>query len=160
MSNFDIRPFTQADRGWVTAYMREQWGGSQMVTRGRMYDAATQPGFVALRESAPTGFLTYLVEGDECEITALASLAEGAGIGSALVAAAVGAARAAGCRSVYLITTNDNTHALRFYQRRGFHFAAVRIGGVDEARRLKPEIPLVGFDGIPIRDEIELAMML
>lgn len=28
------------------------------------------------------------------------------------------------------------------------------------ARRLKPEIPLAGEDGIPIRDEIELELAL
>jgi hypothetical protein len=28
------------------------------------------------------------------------------------------------------------------------------------ARRIKPEIPLIGENGIPIRDEIELELML
>lgn len=28
------------------------------------------------------------------------------------------------------------------------------------ARRIKPEIPFVGFDGIPIRHEVELEMRL
>jgi hypothetical protein len=55
------------------------------------------------------------------------------------------------------VTTNDNVDALRFYQRRGFRLRAVRPGAVDDARRtLKPEIPAVGEQGIPIRDEIEL----
>jgi len=32
---------------------------------------------------------------------------------------------------------------------------------VDEARRtLKPELPAVGADGIPIRDELELELLL
>jgi len=31
---------------------------------------------------------------------------------------------------------------------------------VDEARRIKPQIPLIGLDGIPIHDEIELEMIL
>jgi hypothetical protein len=52
-------------------------------------------------------------------------------------------------------------HALRFYQKRGFSLAAVHRNAVDEARRkLKPEIPIIGLDGIPIRDEIELEMAL
>ncbi len=33
-------------------------------------------------------------------------------------------------------------------------------GAVDESRKYKPEIPLLGMDGIPIRDEIELEMAL
>jgi len=56
--------------------------------------------------------------------------------------------------------TNGNLGALRFYQRRGFRIAAVRPNGVAASRRLKPGIPEVGEYGIPIRDEIELELML
>jgi hypothetical protein len=31
---------------------------------------------------------------------------------------------------------------------------------VEKARKIKPEIPLMGNDGIPIRDEIELINIL
>jgi len=59
------------------------------------------------------------------------------------------------------MTTNDNLRALGFYQRRGFRLASLRPGAVDEARRtLKPEIPEIGDDGIPIRDELDLEMDL
>jgi hypothetical protein len=62
---------------------------------------------------------------------------------------------------LFLITTNDNTHALRFYQRRGLRLCALRPGAVDEARRtLKPEIGEIGNDGIPIHDEVELDLLL
>ena len=55
------------------------------------------------------------------------------------------------------ITTNDHVDALRFYQRRGFQLAAVHRGAVEDSRgKLKPEIPVVGAYGIPLRDEIEL----
>lgn len=57
---------------------------------------------------------------------------------------------------IWLITTNDNLNALGFYQKRGFRIKAVYPGAVDEARRIKPEIPLAASNGIPIRDEIEL----
>jgi hypothetical protein len=60
---------------------------------------------------------------------------------------------------VWLVTTNDNLDALRFYQRRGLRLVAVHAGAVDEARRLKPEIARVGEYGIPIRDEIELELV-
>jgi ribosomal protein S18 acetylase RimI-like enzyme len=59
-----------------------------------------------------------------------------------------------------LLTTNDNLHALRFYQRRGFRLAALYPGALAEARKLKPSIPETGYHGIPIRDEIELEMSL
>jgi hypothetical protein len=78
-----------------------------------------------------------------------------------LVIAAADLAVAVGCRRYWVLTTNDNVDALRFYQRRGFRLTAVRCGAVDEARRtVKPEIPLTGDYGIPIRDEIELAQDL
>jgi RimJ/RimL family protein N-acetyltransferase len=70
------------------------------------------------------------------------------------------AAHQAGCRRLWLITTNDNTAALRFYQRRGFTLAAIHCDAVSRSRQIKPEIPLIGNDGIPIRDEIELEMWL
>ena len=37
---------------------------------------------------------------------------------------------------------------------------AVYPDAVENSRQLKPEIPLVGNDGIPIRDEIELEKLL
>ena len=63
----------------------------------------------------------------------------------------------AGCARIWLITTNDNVDALRFYQRRGYRLLRVDAGAVDRSRSsLKPAIPLVGSHGIPIRDEIVL----
>ncbi|MGW8250920.1 MAG: GNAT family N-acetyltransferase, partial [Anaerolineales bacterium] len=59
-----------------------------------------------------------------------------------------------------LITTNDNLPALRFYQKRGFHLVALYPNALAESRRLKPEIPFKGLDGIPLRDEIELEMLI
>jgi RimJ/RimL family protein N-acetyltransferase len=69
-------------------------------------------------------------------------------------------AKEAGASRVWLITTNDNTDALRFYQKAGFRIVAVHQDAVALARRIKPEIPIMGENGIPIRDEIELELML
>lgn len=59
------------------------------------------------------------------------------------------------CKRVWLITTNDNTHAIRFYQRRGFNFRGLYINAIQESRKIKPQIPLLGMDDIPIMHEIE-----
>jgi len=48
----------------------------------------------------------------------------------------------------------------RSYQQRGFVLAAIHRNALEQSRKLKPEIPLVGSDGISLRDEIELEMML
>jgi ribosomal protein S18 acetylase RimI-like enzyme len=82
------------------------------------------------------------------------------GIGTALVEEVAAAAGRSGCRRLWLITTNDNTKALLFYLKAGFTLAAVHAGAVEESRKLKPKIPRIGYEGIPIRDEIELEMEL
>jgi hypothetical protein len=62
---------------------------------------------------------------------------------------------------VWVVTTNDNVDALRFYQRRGYRLASVDAGAVDRARAaLKPAIPEVGAHGIPLRDELELELLV
>ena len=64
------------------------------------------------------------------------------GVGTALIAAARRVAEASGARRLWLITTNDNVDALRFYQRRGFRLARVDAGAVDRSRAaLKPAHP-------------------
>jgi GNAT superfamily N-acetyltransferase len=108
----------------------------------------------------PVGLATYHVAGDDCELVTIDSTSAGVGIGSALIAAVRDAAASCGCRRVWVITTNDNLDALRFYQRRGFVLVAVHRDAVTEARRQKPQIPLIGNHGIPIRDEIELELRI
>ena len=151
-----IRPIAGADRGWIRSWLREHWGSEAMVVRETVYHPADLPGFVAERAGESVGLVTYRVDGAECEVMSLDSLVPNRGIGTALLSRVEGAARAAGCRRLSLVTTNDNLHALRFYQKRGFALAALRPGAVERGRWLKPEIPLVGDDGIPLRDEIEL----
>lgn len=66
-----------------------------------------------------------------------------------------------GCIRLWVIATNDNVDALRFYQRRGFCLVAVHRGAIDRSSTdLKPEIPVVGAYGIPLRDEIKLEKFL
>lgn len=156
----DIRPVDPADSPRVARWMVEHWGSEIAVVHGAVFRPAELPGFAAVSGDEWLGLLTYHIEGDACEIVTLDSLAPNAGIGTALIEAVRQAAQRAGCRRLWLVTTNDNTAALRFYQKRGFALAALRCNAVNRARLIKPEIPLSGNDGIPIRDEIELEMSL
>ncbi|MFH1144711.1 MAG: GNAT family N-acetyltransferase [Candidatus Eisenbacteria bacterium] len=155
-----IRPRRPQDEDWLSRLLAESWGSTRVVTRGRLHDANRLPALVAECDGHPAGALTYRIEGEECELVTLNSLLERRGVGSALLKSLIGLAREAGCRRVWLITTNDNTPALRFYQLRGMGLVAVHRGAVDRSRRLKPEIPAVGLDGIALRDEIELEILL
>jgi DNA-3-methyladenine glycosylase I len=160
LAPFQIRPLRNDDRAWVAKLLEREWGATRIVTRGRLYQADRLPGFVAVRDGRPCGLVAYRLGDGDCEIISLNSLLERIGVGSALIAAVREAAVAAGCRRLWLITTNDNLAALRFYQRRGFRLAALYPNALEASRRLKPEIPLVGHDGIPLRDELELELPL
>ena len=160
IKTYQIRPLEKGDRAWVVDFLRERWGSERQVVRGRAYQADEHPGFAAFQDEKPVGLVTYRIEGDQCEITILNSLVEGAGIGSALIGAVRDVAANARCKRLCVITTNDNTPALRFYQKWGFLLVAVHRNALEQSRKLKPEIPLAGIDGIPLRDEIELEMLL
>jgi GNAT superfamily N-acetyltransferase len=156
MPEISYRLLTPADAPWVREFWTEHWGSEIMVVNGVIYHASDLPGFIAEQEGQVIGLATYRLEDGACELISLDSMLVGHGIGTALLEKVAEAARAAGCRREYLVTTNDNLNALRFYQRRGFRLAALRPGAVDQARRIKPSIPLTGEYGIPIRDELEL----
>jgi GNAT superfamily N-acetyltransferase len=156
-----VREVVEADRPTLAAFVRDRWGSERMAVRGRLVRPADLAGFVAEARGALMGFAAYEVRGDATELLLLDVVGMGAGVGTALVQAVREAAVAAGSRCLMVVTTNDNVEALRFYQRRGFRLAALRVGAVDDARRtLKPEIPELGDSGIPIRDELELVMDL
>jgi ribosomal protein S18 acetylase RimI-like enzyme len=156
----EIRSLTARDRPWVESVVTEHWGSPQVVSRGRAHEPVALAGFVAVEAGSSLGLLTYSIEGEQCEVVTLNSFEEGRGVGSRLVESARKTAAEAGCTRLWLVTTNDNLGALRFYQRRGFSLVAVHRNAIDGSRRLKPEIPTLGRDGIPLRDEIELEMKL
>jgi N-acetylglutamate synthase-like GNAT family acetyltransferase len=155
-----VRPLTTEDREWVRQFIIEHWGDTIVVAHGKVYYPHTLSGFVAMLKGNRVGLLTYSLEDENCEIVTIDSIKPGISIGTLLIQAVTQAAREAGCKRLWLITTNDNLHALRFYQKRGFRLVTVHRNAVDAARQLKPRIPLIGNDQIPLHDEIELEMML
>ena len=67
-----------------------------------------------------------------------------------------GARVGGGCGS----STNDNTAVLRFYQRAGWDLVGFHRNALAQSRVLKPSIPQMGLDSIPIRHELELELPL
>jgi len=155
-----IRLIDNSDAAWIAALLEENWGSVKVVTRGRIHDASRLPGFIALVDNQRAGLITYRLEGDQCELVTLNSLVEGKGFGTALVEAVRSIAQKEHARRLWLITTNDNISAQQFYLKRGFRLAAVHKDAIAESRKLKPEIPQIGIDGIQIRDEIEFEMTI
>ncbi len=158
--NFNIRPFNLADGRKISEFIAKQWDSDIIVVHDSIYKPATLPGFIAFGEDEWLGLITYLIEGDQCEIVTLDSLYPSKGIGTALLQAVKQAAIEAGAKRLWLVTTNDNLNAIRFYQKRGFVLAAVHKNAVEKARKRKPKIPMIGAEGIPLRDEIELEIVL
>jgi ribosomal protein S18 acetylase RimI-like enzyme len=142
---------------WLVAQL---WGSEIVAVHGVEFRPAELGGFIAERAGRIVGLVTYDLVGDMFEIVTLNAIERRIGIGTMLVDAAANKARRCGCREVRLTTTNDNVDALRFYQRRGFRLVELRPGAVDRTRRSKPEIPRTGEYGIPLHDEIELALRI
>jgi GNAT superfamily N-acetyltransferase len=156
----EIRPIADEHREWLQSKVREVWKGRYVVSRGVAYEPANLPGFIAYQSGIPAGIATYHIEGDECELVTLDALNQWKGVGSKLIEAVEEEARKQACSRMWMITTNDNIDGLRFYQRRGYVISAVHPNAIDQSRKLKPSIPLVGCYGISIRDEIELEKYL
>ncbi|MCU1807995.1 GNAT family N-acetyltransferase [Cytobacillus firmus] len=145
----------------IIEFFKMHWGSPEMVISSGIYDCSALDGFAVLNEEDKIiGLITYIIKNTECEIISLDSTEEGKGIGTSLVQEVENFAEKKNCRIVKLITTNDNLLALKFYQKRGFILSKIIHNAVEEARKVKPEIPLIGNDGIPIRDEIELIKVL
>jgi GNAT superfamily N-acetyltransferase len=160
LADTSIREAGGGDAEAVARIVRESWGSTLVVSRGEAHEVGGLPALVAVDREQVVGLATLRPDGDGCELLTLNAVVRNRGIGSALLEAAADWARARGCRRLWLITTNDNLDAIRFYQRRGMRLVAVHRDAVEEARRIKPSIPEVGEHGIPIRDELELELEL
>ncbi|HMQ57277.1 MAG TPA: GNAT family N-acetyltransferase [Rhizobiaceae bacterium] len=79
-------------------------------------------------ETQPGGFVLTRAVLDEAEIltVAVSPSAQGAGLGAALMEAALRALHTAGVASVFLEVDVHNTPALRLYARLGFHRVSMR----------------------------------
>ncbi len=158
----EIRSATDDDWDWIHANA-DAVGGPQVVSNGVLHTLADYPALIAEVDGHPSGFAVYRVDGDTCELVAIAATEQWQGVGTALLHGTEEAARNVGCTRIWLATTNDNMPAIRFYQRRGYSLSKFRSGAFSEVRALKgldPDEEIIGIDGIPIRDELQLTKEL
>jgi GNAT superfamily N-acetyltransferase len=157
-----VRPLGEEDREWKRGALIDAWGSTAVARHGVLVDAGTLPGLVAVVDGVRVGLLLYSygAGGDGVEVVSLQAERPGAGVGRALMDAVRDRARQLGAGRIWLVTTNDNTRAIRFYQQWGMDLAGLRHDGVAASRRVKPEIPTIGHDGIPLRHELEFTLAL
>jgi ribosomal protein S18 acetylase RimI-like enzyme len=142
------------DRSWLEEILRRSWSGAVAIVNGEPIELLDQHCLVAGERD---GFAVFRLK-PKPELLLLQSVKPSSGVGTALLKSLVAHLRDLGFRQLFVTTTNDNLDALRFYQRRGFEVCETRPSAVDRARLLKPSIPLVAANGMPIRDEIELKL--
>jgi len=158
---YTIKTAAKADFEWIKELYRQYWSGDICVSRGKVQKVDDfTGGFVAETGGQNTGFVTYTITGPEMEITGIVSLKEKSGTGSALVKAVIELAKKQQINKVCLVTTNDNLNGIGFWQKRGFKFVKVYPCSMEYVRKIKPAVPLIGENGIPLRDELELEMIL
>lgn len=151
-----VRRVDPDDRPWLTETISGAFASTRVVSKGKVHeDASLLDGFVVENDGRPVGCALWEeLEGD-AELVVIVTTYRGAGAGGALLDAVVDFARENGWQRLWLITTNDNTDAIRLYQRAGWDWVAWHRDAVTGSRSLKPELPEVGAHNIPIRHEIE-----
>ncbi len=156
----EITPINEKARNKIVNFIEENWGSTIIVTKGKIHSADKLKGYVFIVNDKIKGLISYCIENNECEIVSLDSLIEHQGIGTNLIDKVIEIAKEHNCKRIWLVTTNDNTKAIRYYQKKGFNIKNIYINSVQESRKIKPEIPLYGFDDIPILHEIEFEIIL
>jgi len=180
MSPLDVRPAGSPDAEFIRSCLTEHFTSTFVALHDELIDASALPNLIAWSGTTPAGLLSYRSAlrpasagnrdsasddragrpaATEWEIVAIATDLPGRGVGTALIDALRDRARAARVPLLWLVTTNNNTNALRFYQRKGFDLVRIDRGAVDRARLRKPSMP-THVDGIPMRHEIELEMVV
>lgn len=154
-----IRESTPADREWGLDVLIREWHGPLIERADEFVDASDLTWLVAELNGDRVGLTTLLFGNEFVEIVTINSLVERQGVGTSLVEASANLAKSRGAHDLRLFTTNDNLHAIGFYQKRGFRLYAIHRDTMTRARVVKPEIPVVGHEGIPIMDEIELRLI-
>jgi hypothetical protein len=136
-----VREAGDGEREMALELFKRDFGRTGIVAFGQVMDLDAAPTLVAEMNGEIAGALAYRLVEAGLHIVALATdpMWQRSGVGG------------------YLSMTNDNLPSLYFYQRRGYFVSEWIPNGV--AKHSK-SASLVGFGGIPIRDEVRLAKII
>jgi GNAT superfamily N-acetyltransferase len=151
VQEYTFQQIDETNRAQANAFISKHWLSTIMIIRGKEIDMTAVDGILVLDNTDVIGLITYILHNSNCEITSLDSLIENHGIATALINRVTETTKRHSCKKLLVLTTNDNTHALRFYQKRGFDIVRFHRNALARSRELKPEIPLRGVDNIPLR---------
>ncbi len=155
---FEIREMT--DRAQLEDLLRLRWPDSELIIGGQFVRPDDVEGLGAYSDERLHGIVTWRTVGRVMHIVAINAFTDLKGVGIGLLDAMVEYGRKKNMTMLRATISNDNVMALRFYQKRGFRLTALHPGMIDAMRSIKPSIPLLGLDGIPMHDELELEMEL
>jgi ribosomal protein S18 acetylase RimI-like enzyme len=159
-TSYEIRPIEDRNREQVKKWFVSRWKTDFLVSKGKQHFFDDLHGLLAIHGGRIMGIATFRKDQSEIEIISLDSFQEKMGIGTSLLNEIIQKGKSEGVSRFWMVTTNDNTNALRFYQKRGWNLKALYLDSVLDARKLKPSIPDLGKDQIPIRHEIELEQLV
>ncbi|MDR6869689.1 GNAT superfamily N-acetyltransferase [Bosea sp. BE125] len=149
------------DKRAFLALMMASWGSHSMMIGVHVYDCAELD---LLGVFAPDGeamaYASWTMRGDVALLCALHSVAPGQGAAIQLLDAVKAAAKAKGAVKLRAMLTNDNLPGLVFYQKCGFRFSGLYVEAIDAYRSVVPTIIKTGYQGLPVRDALELEIEL
>lgn len=140
------------------SFITKRWGAPFIIKHRTRFELSGLPGLIVAGDDGIAGLLLWVDRRAEVELLTLDAVIPGRGIGSSLLDTCLDQMLPSDCRRVLVTVTNDQLIALRMLQKRGFRLTGLRPGAVDDARKLKPQIPVNGADGVPLHDELDLTL--
>jgi len=144
------------DREYIRRHWEETWG-LPVVSIDRTYEPEDVQGLVWRDEWGDAqGLITWHIEGEHAEIVTVDAYQQGRHIGGRLLDGAEAELRRRGVHHATIVTTNDNLRAIAFYVRRGYRMVRIALDDMERVRKIKPSVPRLGLNNVPLRDMIEL----
>ena len=106
---------TKKDEKALSELIKQSWRSDIIVSRGKKYKVEDLEGILAYENEKIIGLGLYYIKNRECEIVLLEALFQKQGIGTKIIEKIKEIAITNKCKRIWLITSNDNINAIKFY---------------------------------------------